>query len=164
MKKRLAAAVLAAVLLMVFGAGCEGSGGGEALCGKAAQAAMERLGDDTQLDTTAAYGEEAYEDNFERLYNFSLDMASDGVIAYSAGGTAADEISLIKAADNGDVGKIKKYLEARLQQRLHDFQSYMPAEAGKVENGRVVVMKDYVFLIISDRADEIETAIKEVLG
>lgn len=164
MKKRLTAAVLAAVLLMVFAAGCGGNDEGEALCSKAAQAAMEKLGDDTELDTTAAYGEETYEDNFERLYNFSLDMADDGVIAYSAGGTAADEISLIKAADSGDVSKIKKYLEARRQQRLHDFQNYMPAEVSKIESGRVVVMKDYVFLIISDRADEIETAMKEVLG
>lgn len=164
MRKRLTAAALAAVLLMVFGAGCGESGGGEALCAEAAQAAVEKLGDDTQLDTAAAYGEETYEDNFERLYNFSMDLAADGVIVYSAGGTAADEISLIRAADNGDVSRIKKYLEARLEQRLHDFQSYMPEEAGKIENGRVVVMKDYVFLIISDRADEIETAIKEVLG
>ena len=55
-------------------------------------------------------------------------------------------------------------MEARRQQRLHDFQSYMPEEANKIENARVVVMKQYVFLIISDQADEIEIAIKEVLG
>lgn len=164
MKKRLAAAALAAVLLMVLAAGCGSESGEDGLCRQAAEAAVEKLGNTTELDTTAAYGEETYRDNFERLYNFSMDMVSDGVIVYSAGGTAADEISLVKAADSKDVSEIRKYMEARLQQRLHDFQNYMPEEAGKIENGKVVVVKQYVFLIISDRADEIETAIKEVIG
>lgn len=164
MRKRLVAAALAAVFLMVLAAGCGSESGEDGLCRQAIDAAVEKLGDNTELDTTAAYGEDTYSDNFERLYNFSQDMVSDGVIAYSASGSAADEISLVKAADSKDVSKIKKYLEARLQQRLHDFQSYMPEEAGKIENGRVVVVKQYVFLIISDRVDEIETAVKEVLG
>ncbi len=169
MKKRFAVVILAAALLSaaLLAAGCGsegGKGGGEGLCLQAAKAAAEKLGEDTALDATAAYGEETYEDNFERLYNFSMDMVSDGVIAYSAAGTAADEISIVKAADSSDVSKIRKYMEARLQQRLHDFQNYMPEEAGKIENGKVVVMKQYVFLIISDRADEIETAVKEVIG
>lgn len=164
MRKRLTAVTLAAVLLMILATGCGSGDGGADLCAQAADAALEKLGENTELDTTAAYGEETYDDNFERLYNFSMDMAADGVIVYSAEGSAADEISLIKAADSNDAGKIKKYLQARLEQRLHDFENYIPEEVSKIENGRVVVMKQYVFLIISDRADEIETAIKEVLN
>lgn len=164
MKKRTAVVVLAAVLLMVLTAGCGSEDGGDNLCGQAVAAAAEKMGEDTALDASAVYGEETYDDNFERLYNFSIDLAADGAIAYSSSGSAADEISLIKAADSGDVSKIKKYLEARLEQRLHDFQNYMPEEVSKIENGKVVVMKQYVFLIISDRPEEIETAIKEVLS
>ncbi|MGC2873612.1 DUF4358 domain-containing protein [Ihubacter sp. rT4E-8] len=164
MRKKIMTVSLAVLLLLIFAVGCGGDENAEGLCRKAAEAALEKVGEDTELDTTVAYGEETYGDNFERLYNFSMDKAADGVIVYSGSGSAADEISLICAKESGDVGEIKKYLEARRQQRLHDFQSYMPEEANKIENARVVVMKQYVFLIISDQADEIEIAIKEVLG
>ena len=66
--------------------------------------------------------------------------------------------------DNADVSEIKKYMEARLEKRLHDFENYKPEEVYKLENARVVVSKNYVFLVISDQAEEMITVIQGVLN
>ncbi|MGN0658537.1 MAG: DUF4358 domain-containing protein [Emergencia sp.] len=160
---KITAAAAAVVLLLSSFAGC-GEEEAEDRCVSAVEAAMEMLGDSTKLDTVAAYGEEIYEDNFQRLYNFSINEVGGGAIAYAADGGAADEISIVMADDSSSTSEIRKYMEARLQQRLHDFSGYKPEEVSKIENGRVAVMKNYVFLIISDRSAEIETEIKKALN
>ena len=132
-------------------------------CGDAVDAVLEKYSD-TPMDTTVQLGEDVYADNFERLYNFPMKKIDGGVIAYAADGGKADEISIVRAGDSADVSEIKKYMEARLEKRLHDFQNYKPEEVYKLENASVAVSKNYVFLVISDQADEMITAIKGVLN
>ncbi len=59
------------------------------------------------IDTTVNYDEDAYGENFERLYNFSKEQVDDGVIAYASSGGSADEISVVHVADSSDVNGIK---------------------------------------------------------
>lgn len=164
LKLKKTAAVAAVMLLAVFfAAGC-GEQPADDRSGQAVEAAMKMLGENSKLDTVVSYGEELYEDNFSKLYNFSIDDVCGGAIAYGSDGGSADEISIVCAADSNGTAEIRKYMEARLEQRMHDFAGYMPDEVSKIEKGRVAVMKRYVFLIISDRADEIENEIKKTLN
>ena len=55
-------------------------------------------------------------------------------------------------------------MEARLAKRLHDFENYKPDEVYKLENARVTVLKNYVFLVISDQPEEMITVIQGVLN
>lgn len=140
-----------------------GSSQQEARCSEAVSAVMEQFSE-SPIDTTVSHGEDVYADNFERLYNFSMKKIDSGTIAYAADGGKADEISIVRAVDNADVSEIKKYMEARLEKRLHDFENYKPEEVYKLENARVVVSKNYVFLVISDQAEEMITVIQGVLN
>ena len=132
-------------------------------CIEAVKTALEKV-KTTDIDTTVNYDEDAYGENFERLYNFSADQVDDGVIAYAASGGSADEISIVHAADSKDVSGIKKYMEARLAKRLQDFQNYKPEEVSKIENGKVAVQQQYVMLVISNEADDVISAMREVLS
>jgi len=120
----------------------------------------------TKVDTTVAYGDSdgVYDQNFEQLYGFSIDKVTDGAIAYASTGGYADEISIVKVKDSNDTSEVKKYMDARLQQRLHDFENYSPSEAKKVENGKTFVQGDYVCMVIADDADDIVTAMKADLS
>lgn len=164
MKKLVKTMVLAACLLLALGlfSSCEGSKS-EARCDEAVKAVLEQFST-SPMDTTISLGEDVYADNFERLYNFSIKKIDGGTIAYAADGGKADEISIVRAGDSADVSEIKKYMEARLEKRLHDFQNYKPEEVYKLEKASVTVSKNYVFLVISDQADEMITAIKGVLN
>ena len=135
----------------------------EGRCNEAVKTVLEQF-DTTPMDTTVSLGEDVYADNFERLYNFSIKKIDGGTIAYAADGGNADEISIVRAGENADVSEIKKYMEARLAKRLHDFENYKPDEVYKLENARVTVLKNYVFLVISDQPEEMITVIQGVLN
>lgn len=160
--KKITTVLAVSVMLVLLLAGC-GSKSEDVRCAEAAKAAVEKL-ELTDMDTTVSYGEDVYEENFQRLYNFSMDQADDGVIVYASDGGKADEISIIHAADSSEVSGIKKYMEARLEKRLKDFQNYKPKEVSKIENGKVVVQQQYIILVISDKADDIVTALREGLS
>lgn len=162
MKKRLTLCIVSVMLLLLL-AGCGGGQTGGIKCTKAVEAALEKV-EIAAVDTTVGYEEEVYEDNFQRLYNFSMDQVDDGAIAYASDGGNADEISIVHVKDSGDVSGVKKYMEARLEKRLQDFQNYKPEEVGKIENGKVVVQEQYVVLVISNKADDIISAIREILS
>lgn len=160
MKKIIVFAVTAVLLLALTGCGNQND---SVKCVKAVEAALERV-ESADIDTTVNYDEDAYGENFERLYNFPIEQADDGVIAYASSGGSADEISVVHVADSNDVSSVKKYMEARLEKRLQDFQNYKPEEVSKIENGRVVVQQQYVMLVISNKADDIVSAMREVLS
>ena len=132
-------------------------------CIKAVETALEKAQSE-DIDMTVNFDEDAYGENFERLYNFSIDQVDDGVIAYASNGGSADEISVVHVADSKDVSGVKKYMEARLEKRRQDFQNYKPEEVGKIDTGKVVVQQQYVILVISNKTDDIISAMREVLS
>jgi hypothetical protein len=153
--------LLCCLLAGLVAVGCS-SGSGDGKCQEAAEAAVA-VATDEALDSWAVYGDDIYRENFQQLYNFSIKKVEDGAICYNGSDGKADEISIIKVADSNDVTEAKKYMEARLDQRIRDFQGYKPEESSKLNQGRVIVYKQYVILIISDNVSDMETAIKQTL-
>lgn len=116
------------------------------------------------VDTTVSTGDMVYEDSFKDLYGLSMDEIDNGVISYSETGGLADEISIIKVKDEGDVNRLKSAMNDRIERRKQVFQGYKPEEMKKIDSARVMVYKEFVALIISEQAEEIELAIKAVIN
>lgn len=161
MKKRAIIFTVTAMLLLALTA-C-GNQNDSVKCIKAVEAALEKTAL-SDVDTTVNFDEDLYSENFEKLYNFSIDQVDDGVIAYASSGGSADEISVVHVKDSKDVSSVRKYMEARLEKRLQDFQNYKPEEVSKIENGKVVVQQQYVMFVISDKTDDIISTMREVLS
>lgn len=161
--KRLIVAIM--VMLLLSTAVSCGNKGEEnnVKCSDALKTVLEKI-DTTKIDTTTALGEELYDGNFETLYNIPIKDVDDGAIGFSSLGSYADEISIIRAADENSTSDIKAYMEKRLEQRLRDFQNYLPKEAGKVENGKVIVQRQYVILIIAKDVDDISNELRKIIG
>ena len=119
--------------------------------------------DSGRLTGAACIGQELFDSNTKRLYRCELTELADGFIAYNEEGRIADEVSVIRRAD-GDTTAAEKALTDRRSVRYEDFKGYVPEELPKIENGRVFSAGGYSVLIISDKADELESLLREKLA
>ena len=69
--------------------------------GKTAKDILSAIEGD-HMDASTFYGEDSFTKNTEKLYGIEADKLSDGGILYSSDGNYADEISMLKMADNAD--------------------------------------------------------------
>ena len=172
--KKAAAAVLTAVMLLSFGS-CSlndndsenntSSESAQVQCNvsgkEAIEALIEKSGDEN-LDSTAFYGEELFEENCVKLYDIEYSNLEDGGIAYAGSGGLADEVSIIKVSDMSE-NLVLQFLEKRVERRIQDFTGYKPGEISKIENSKCFAYGGYSILIISDNADDLEKQIKLIL-
>ncbi|MEG0805303.1 MAG: DUF4358 domain-containing protein [Lachnospiraceae bacterium] len=124
---------------------------------------MLKAAEDTEISTTVSFGEEKYGDNFEFLYNFSMDEIGDGSISYAQKGKSADEISLLYVKDHKNMAKVMTALKARITRRIQDFTGYAPEELSKIEGAKVIEKGNYAVLIITDNTDEVSKAFEKAL-
>ena len=162
MNKRSVVLISSMMILLGFLVGCASSGD-SAKCKDIVAKTLETA-DKTNIDTTVVFGEEIYENNFDRLYNFAIRKIDDGAIAYASTGGYADEISIVHVGSEKDKATVKGYFQVRIQTRIQSFTGYKPKEVQKLENAKVIVLGDYVVLIICDNVENVETAIRQAIN
>ena len=116
------------------------------------------------LDEWYSYGEDLYDDSFDNLYGVQFDMIDDGAVLQTSSGGVADEVSVMHLKKSEDVSIAKSKLEDRITERRQEFSGYKPEEVYKLENARVVVQGNYVALIVSDDADQVEAALRNAIS
>ena len=129
------------------------------------KAALEKapaslLDETTVKGDTSSYGFDTF---CAKLYGgLSADELSDGAISYASSGGNADEVSLLKAADDKKQGELSAVLKDRLDMRRHDFEGYKPEELPKIDKARVFECNGFCILVIADNAEDIEKAFKSI--
>lgn len=116
------------------------------------------------LDEWYSYGEDLYDDSFDNLYGVQFDMIDDGAVLQTSSGGVADEVSVMHMKKSEDVSIAKSKLEDRITERRQEFSGYKPEEVYKLDNARVVVQGNYVALIVSDDADQVEAALRNAIS
>lgn len=116
------------------------------------------------LDEWYSYGEDLYDDSFDNLYGVQFDMIDDGAVLQTSSGGVADEVSVMHLKKSEDVSIAKNKLEDRITERRQEFSGYKPEEVYKLDNARVVVQGNYVALIVSDDADQVEAALRDTIS
>jgi hypothetical protein len=114
------------------------------------------------LTKTVMYNDGAFELNCANLYDCEYSDLTGSFIIYNAGGGKADEISVISRKD-GDTAAAEKLLKTRSERRYRDFDGYVPEELPKIQDARIFSVGNYSVLIISDKAGELEKAVKDLL-
>ena len=129
------------------------------------KAALEKA-PDSLLDETTAKGDTSsygFDTFCAKLYGgLSADELSDGAISYASSGGNADEVSLLKAADDEKQSELTARLKDRLDMRRHDFEGYKPEELPKIDKARVFECNGFCVLVIADNAEDIEKAFKSI--
>ncbi|MBQ6675411.1 MAG: DUF4358 domain-containing protein [Ruminococcus sp.] len=118
------------------------------------------LDESTAKGDTGSYGFDTF---CSKLYGgATIDDIADGAISYASTGGNADEVSILKAADEEKQADMTRILKDRVDVRRHDFEGYKPEELPKIDKARVFEANGYSVLVIADNAEEIEKAFKSI--
>lgn len=78
----------------------------------------------------------------------------DGVLYYSSEfSISAEEVLLVCVKDDSQVQEVREAAEARIEDRLNDFEGYAPEEVQLLEEARLLVRGKYIFLAVAPEAD-----------
>ena len=91
------------------------------------------------------------------------DMAEFAAVTCS-NGTSAQEIVLVKAADEDKAAQVETSLQTRLENRKSEAEGYMPEELAIMEQCEVKRDGLYVSLIISPEAEQLTGIYQEYLS
>ena len=155
--------LLAVIVGISMFCACGDSGTENVKCLDIVKACKDAASEGT-LDEWYSYGEDLYDDSFDNLYGVQFDMIDDGAVLQTSSGGVADEVSVMHMKKSEDVSIAKSKLEDRITERRQEFSGYKPEEVYKLDNARVVVQGNYVALIVSDDADQVEAALRKAIS
>ncbi len=155
--------LLAVIVGISMFCACGDSGTENVKCLDIVKACKDAASEGT-LDEWYSYGEDLYDDSFDNLYGVQFDMIDDGAVLQTSSGGVADEVSVMHMKKSEDVSIAKSKLEDRITERRQEFSGYKPEEVYKLDNARVVVQGNYVALIVSDDADQVEAALRNAIS
>lgn len=82
---------------------------------------------------------------------------------YMASGSYADEIIIIKAADNEAAENDKAAVEQHIRDKRSEFEKYKADEVKKLDNAYIVCKDSYVISCVSNNAEQAEKIVMEAL-
>jgi len=103
-------------------------------------------------------------DNAGDLFTYISDVSYDKVegyfLAYSSKGLA-DEIAVVCMKDAADTDDMVKSLQAHVDSRVKMYSTYDPSQVDRAKSALVFNQGRYAILIISDKQQDVKTAILE---
>lgn len=154
-------ALLTALLLFLSGCGQDGKDSDKKVITVPASDAVSAIMENAEvssIDAVLSYGQEDFDRNFQKLYGMDIKLVDDGTFAYNSTGASANEITVLRLKDAGDVEACTKALEQRLARRAQDFGGYRPEEAAKAQEGKVFACSNYVMLAICEDSSAARSA------
>lgn len=153
MKKRIAAALLALCLVLPLAA-----------CGQAAEPELniDELGE--ELLAAGTFGETLYaidEAVAQGMYGADADTRC---WARTGSGATAEELAVFEAKDAEAAAALAAKLEARNEDRIDSYSSYIPAEVPKLEDAVIISGGRYVVLCVAEDASAVREAAQKALG
>lgn len=103
-------------------------------------------------------------DNYIANY-FGIDLAllDDYVFTNAEEVIYADTVIMMKAKAGTDKEVLKEALNTMIDHKKAELENYLPEQFKIVEKSEVQVAGDYVYLIISDKSDEIKTVMEQYI-
>lgn len=102
-------------------------------------------------------------DDLMRFYQIEADSVKQYAAEFSSDSTDFSEVVILEAADAPAVEVIKNKLETHLQAQRRNAKSYSPEQLSTLEACEVQQSGNYVYLVISDQYEEINSAVSEAL-
>lgn len=92
---------------------------------------------------------------FSARYNLDSELVEDKAM-YVGTLATAEEITVIKVKDAGDVQAAKDAVNAHLEDQKTAFENYIPEEMPKIENALVLTQGNYVLLAVADDTSKVK--------
>mgnify|MGYP001068741256 CR=1 FL=1 len=99
-------------------------------------------------------------DNYiANYYGIDLSLLEDYLFASAEDVIYADMIVLMKVKEESSAQTMKDSLDTMVTQKKLELENYLPEQFQIVEKSEVVVTGSYVYLVISEKAEEIQGVI-----
>lgn len=153
--KKIIAAVLAAVLCFAALVGC-----GEQKTSLSPKETLKEMTDKVTFESAMI---DLGDEQIENQFGYTTDDYVEGVFAQSEDVLKAEFIIIIQLKDNAKADEVKKKLDQYVDERIRVFGSYMPDQVPVLEKAVVVEKGNYVYLISSEKVDELKKIAEECI-
>lgn len=126
------------------------------------EATLQQTGFD-KADLIYSMKDENFSERFEYFYGIDVALVSDAAIACSSS-SQADELSVLKAAKDTDINELTAALENRCVMQKASYELYSPESVDKLNNALIFTVDDYAVLIVSDKNDELKSALETIIS
>ena len=94
-----------------------------------------------------------------------LNAADYAAVMYYASDSyiSAEEVLLIEVKSKGQIQEVTQAVEARIASRINDFDGYAPEEVKLLEDAKMSVRGEYIFLAVAPKAEEYLSAFRNSL-
>lgn len=104
-------------------------------------------------------------DNYiANYYGIDLSLLEDYLFASAEDVIYADTIVMMKVKEESSADAMKEVLDTMVSQKKLELENYLPEQFQIVEKSEVVVSGQYVYLVISEKAKEIQDVIVQYLN
>ena len=146
---KVVAVITVAVLALL--AGCGGRSGGKE---PAAKAVVEAVAGEVPFVDTMDYVDT---EQFYNLYRLDQEKVADQSM-YTGTLASAEEITVIRMKEAGDVQAAKDAIAERLEDKRLAFENYQPGEMAKIQSAQIYTHGAYVMLVVADDASKAQSA------
>lgn len=89
-----------------------------------------------------------------------LNAADYSAVMYYASDSniSAEEVLLIEVKSKEQIQDVREAIERRIEGRINDFDGYAPEEVKMLEDAKLSVRGEYIFLAVAPKAEEYLTA------
>ncbi len=94
-------------------------------------------------------------------YALDINLLDEAIVKAPMISLAVDEIAIIKVKDAKDIDLVKESMENRKQVQMNAFENYVPGNYEIAKNAIIKTKGNYVYLIISNEAEQIEAIIEK---
>lgn len=103
-------------------------------------------------------------DNYiANYFGIDLTLLEDYVFTNAEEVIYADTVIMMKAKADTDKESLKEALNTMIEHKKAELENYLPEQFKIVEKSKVQVAGDYVYLIISDKEEEIEAVMEQYI-
>lgn len=122
------------------------------------QLMQELLGDEERPASQTLEGEA-----LAQLYGMEADWMEEGQALVPLMNVKANEIALVRAKE-GSEQQVQDALAQRKEAVIQAFERYLPDQLALAQEGKVGQVDGYCYLIIDEKADQMEQQLKEKLS
>lgn len=151
-RKAAAFLLLAAMFVLAAGCGKKDTETAIDIDGLSKALSEKLMGDDILTEIDADYMAELYAIESANVAKFHVLLSS---------GATANEIAVFECVDKTAAEAVKTGVEARIQDQIDSYATYIPEEVPKLEAAKVYVKNQFVAVCVSSDADQADEIMKE---
>lgn len=100
------------------------------------------------------------DDFISNYYGIDASTLEEYVFSMSEDATSAETIIIMKAKDASSISSLSDCLQVVVDEKKNEMENYLPEQFAIVEKSSVQTKDNYVWLVISENADDINNIIK----